>query len=207
MEMLHRIIGTGALLLGAIIATGCVATPPRQGDPEYPATGTIVTTGLVGLPFEHKARLALSQARPNTPEVAVEVRFKDAQGRILARERGVIGARQPVISQLFRKSVDLGGEVLVQTEILFEPVQQHPQARYLAAPVPVNGSTCPVHVVMQIVPEGDGNGPGFACGVDPCYDGGGGGGDPETQGPGHGGGVFPAFCDARIASGSDDDDE
>lgn len=205
MEFQHT-IAAGALLV-AVLSAGCVAAQPRDGAPKGNAEARVTTTGLVGLPRGHKARLALVQSRSRAPDVQVEIRFKDPYGEVLARERSVIGPRNPVISQLFRRSVDTSDELLIQTEILFAPAaRQQTRGASFAAPLPPRDTTtCPVLLTIEVVPEDDsGTGTSFACGVDPCSDGG--GEDQGTQGPSHGSGVFPAFCDSPSTYGSDGND-
>jgi hypothetical protein len=175
----QRVVGTGVLVLGIFGACSSRGGSEQElADPREP-NGIIVTTPLVGLPLNDKARLAIIQARPDRRTIPIEVRFKDAKGNVLARRRGVVGRDQPVIEELPRTGLGAQGSVLLQTEILLGPVE------------PGNGRSCPLHLTLEIVPEDDGHGSGHTCpGVDPCLGG--------LQGPGIGSTVYP-FCVSRPA--------
>lgn len=175
-------VGLFLLLLCSFFAMTAQAESADEQSVDDPVllhqpNGLIVTTGLVGLPEKHMARLALIQARPDSRLIPVVLRFKDAEGNVLARRRGELGPRQSVIEVLNHADLRIPETVLVQTEIILGPVH------------PIGRRECPLHLTLQVVPEDDGNGPGYSCsGIDPCLG--------TLQGPSGSGGVFP-ICDTR----------
>lgn len=176
MKATHQLIAL-LLLLACAFAKGSANDSQTLSAKPPASNGRIVTTGLIGLPKGHQARLVLSMARDTRVRVPVELRYLDASGKELAHHRGAIAPGEPFVEALFRKSLDVTGTLLVSTEVRLGPVPRG------------TNRSCPLHLTLQVVPADDGNGPGYTCsGIDPCLG--------PLEGPGGHTTVFP-FCDSR----------
>ena len=134
----------------AAVATASTAAATRV------ANGVRVTTGLMALPVNHTARVAIIQATANPTRLPVLVRFKDANGNVLGSSNGVLAMNQPVIAAVQRGTVVSTAPVLVQAEVVLGPV-----------PGGLGLTTCPAHFSIQTT-TGDEDGTLQGCVIDTC---------------------------------------
>ena len=176
--------------LGFMVGTVAAAQDAKQADETDGATARTafveeLSSGLYLLPINHRSILSVVQGSPQRVRIPVTVEVVDARGKRLLRERGVVGARRPLITKLRREDVFSSEPALVQARVRFGPAE--PAGSGVLPP------SCQVAFTIQTASGPEDTGDRETCVADPCS---------ATQGIGGGSGRFPDAASCTRRSGN-----
>jgi hypothetical protein len=124
MSRIRRLMA--AAWLGTVLLTGIPASgSPAANTPVFESD----SSGLIAFSAEDAAiRVAVVFAEQDEAVVPTVIRFLDARGNVLKRQRGELRDGQPVIVELTRQDVGAQADLLVRVEVIHKlpGVRNHP---------------------------------------------------------------------------------